>query len=226
MTDDPRLPPLLRLGHPVAERAILVGDPGRALALAQALLEGPLMSNHARGLWGYTGAAADGERLSVLSTGTGGPSAASVLRELVDGGVRRVVRAGSASWIDGTVGAGELRVVRVAVARDGTSRALGCADGDELRPDAGLAARLVGVVPEDVGVVSVDLLPQDGGPAVPAVAGAGAVDRQTAPLLAAARRLGVPAAAVLAFPRAGEPDDERAAWWRALGTAAAAALVA
>lgn len=225
MIDAPRLPPLLRLGHPVAERAILVGDPGRALALAQVLLEGPLMSNHARGLWGYTGVAGDGERLSVLSTGVGGPSGATVLRELVDGGVRRVVRAGSASWAGGREGAGELRVVRVAVAHDGTSRALGCADGEELRPDAGLTSRLGGAVSEDVGVVSVDLLAQDGGPVPPVVAGASAVDRQTAPLLAAARRLEVPAAAVLAFPRVGEPDDERTAWWRALGTAAAAAFL-
>ena len=38
-----------------AADAILVGDPGRALLLAQELLEQPKMSNHARGLWGYSG---------------------------------------------------------------------------------------------------------------------------------------------------------------------------
>ena len=44
--------------HPtaeLAERVLLPGDPGRALALAQLLLEKPLMFNHHRGLWGYTG---------------------------------------------------------------------------------------------------------------------------------------------------------------------------
>ena len=41
--------------------AVLTGDPGRAMMLAQELLtEGPKMTNHARGLWGYTGLAADG----------------------------------------------------------------------------------------------------------------------------------------------------------------------
>ena len=45
----------------VAERVLLPGDPGRALRLAQQLLEAPKMLNHNRGLWGYSGAAADGE---------------------------------------------------------------------------------------------------------------------------------------------------------------------
>lgn len=224
MTDDRRLPPLLNVGHPVAERAVLVGDPGRALALAQALLEGPLMSNHARGLWGYTGRAADGAPLSVLSTGTGGPSAATVLREVVDAGVRRVVRAGSALALGADGPAGELRAVRFAAAHDGTSAALGLARGAEVAPDDVLHGRLRAAGLAEVGVVSVDLLPADGGPPPPEHPGAGAVDRQSAALLAQARRLGVPAAVVLAFPRLGEDKAAREAWWGAVGAAAAAAL--
>ena len=50
-----RVPSRLRPTAPIAADAILVGDPGRALLLAQELLEEPKMSNHARGLWGYTG---------------------------------------------------------------------------------------------------------------------------------------------------------------------------
>lgn len=224
MTDHRRLPPLLRVGHPVAERAVLVGDPGRALALAQALLDGPLMSNHARGLWGYTGLAADGARMSVLSTGTGGPSAATVLREVVDAGVRRVVRAGSALATGPSGPDGELRAVRFAAAHDGTSRALGVAPGEELTPDATMLARLRAAEIAEVGVVSVDLLPADGGPVLPVHPGAAAVDRQSAALLAQARRLGVPAAVVLAFPRSDEDQASRTAWWTAVGAAAAAAL--
>ena len=34
---------------------LLPGDPGRALRLAQQLLDAPKMLNHNRGLWGYTG---------------------------------------------------------------------------------------------------------------------------------------------------------------------------
>ena len=47
----------------------------------------PKMFNHHRGLWGYTGAAADGELLTIQATGMGGPSAAIVLEELIDLGV-------------------------------------------------------------------------------------------------------------------------------------------
>jgi uridine phosphorylase len=64
---------------PLAERVLLPGDPGRALRLAQALLDSPRMLNHNRGLWGYSGTAADGLELSIQSTGMGGPSTAIVV---------------------------------------------------------------------------------------------------------------------------------------------------
>ena len=63
----------------VAERVLLPGDPGRALRLAQQLLDRPLMLNHNRGLWGYTGAAADGGPMTIQATGMGGPSAAAIV---------------------------------------------------------------------------------------------------------------------------------------------------
>ena len=49
----------LRPTAELSERVLLPGDPGRALLLAQILLESPLMFNHHRGLWGYTGKAAE-----------------------------------------------------------------------------------------------------------------------------------------------------------------------
>ena len=72
------MPARLRPTAPFAADAVLVGDPGRALLLAQELLEQPKMSNHARGLWGYSGRTPAGHELSVQSTGMGGPSAALV----------------------------------------------------------------------------------------------------------------------------------------------------
>ena len=57
------MPARLRPTAPIAADAILVGDPGRALMLAQELLQQPKMSNHARGLWGYTGVTANGDEL-------------------------------------------------------------------------------------------------------------------------------------------------------------------
>src|SRR5919112_989792 len=88
-------PVILKAHEPVAERVLLPGDPGRALRLAQLLIDGPRMLNHHRGLWGYTGPAADGELLTVQSTGLGGPSAAIVVEELIGLGARRFVRVGT-----------------------------------------------------------------------------------------------------------------------------------
>ena len=119
---------------------LLPGDPGRALALAQLLLEGPLMFNHHRGLWGYTGAAkADGEQLTIQSTGMGGPSAAIVLQELIALGARRAIRVGTCGALDGGLALGDLVVAREALAADGTSRALGA--GERIAADRELTGR-------------------------------------------------------------------------------------
>src|SRR5947199_183620 len=52
----------------LAERVLLPGDPHRALAVAQALLEQPKMFNHHRGLGGYTGPACGGRAVTAGST--------------------------------------------------------------------------------------------------------------------------------------------------------------
>jgi DeoD family purine-nucleoside phosphorylase len=109
----------------LAERVLLPGDPGRALRLAQELLDSPKMLNHNRGLWGYTGTAADGELLSIQSTGMGGPSAAIVTTELIELGARRLLRVGTCGGLAPGLELGQLLIASEALADDGTSRALG-----------------------------------------------------------------------------------------------------
>src|SRR5437016_10910636 len=118
----------LRPTAALAERALLPGDPGRALMLAQSLLAAPRMFNHNRGLWGYTGAAADGEPLTIQATGMGGPSAAIVLSELIALGARRAIRVGTCGALDSSLALGELVIARESICADGTSRALGFAE--------------------------------------------------------------------------------------------------
>jgi len=125
---------------PLAPRALLPGDPGRALALAQLVLAEPKMFNHNRGLWGYTGTAGDGEPMTIQSTGMGGPSAAIVLEELCDLGLEVAIRVGTCGALDGGLQLGDLVIAETALACDGASRALG-ADG-ALAADAGLVAAL------------------------------------------------------------------------------------
>ncbi|MEA2211510.1 MAG: purine-nucleoside phosphorylase [Solirubrobacteraceae bacterium] len=114
--------------HPteaLAERVLLPGDPGRALLLAQALLDKPKMFNHNRGLWGYSGVAADGAPLTIQSTGMGGPSAAIIITELHELGARRMLRVGTCGGLDSGLALGELLIATEAIAQDGTSQALG-----------------------------------------------------------------------------------------------------
>ncbi len=129
----------LRPTAPLAERVLLPGDPGRALALAQSLLRDPLMFNHHRGLWGYTGAAPDGEPLTIQATGMGGPSAAIVLTELIALGARRAIRVGTCGALDAGLALGELLVARESICADGASRALGA--GERAAADAPLTDR-------------------------------------------------------------------------------------
>ena len=125
---------------PLAPRALLPGDPGRALALAQLVLSEPRMFNHNRGLWGYSGMAADGELLTIQSTGMGGPSAAIVLEELCDLGLECAIRVGTCGALDEELELGDLIVADAALATDGTSRALGA--GERVEADAALVDSL------------------------------------------------------------------------------------
>lgn len=179
------MPARLRPTAPIAADAILVGDPGRALMLAQELLEQPKMSNHARGLWGYSGVTPAGHELTIQATGMGGPSAAVVLADLAELGVRRAIRIGTCAAL-GDLGLGELLIVTEAHTPEGL-RALPDPELTE-----GLASRLEGMS----GIaLSLDSLHRPRAES-PSMVAEGA-DMQTAALLQGARERGVAMAAVL-----------------------------
>jgi uridine phosphorylase len=184
----------------LAERILLPGDPGRALLLAQALLERPKMFNHNRGLWGYTGIAGDRELLTIQSTGMGGPSAAIVLAELADLGARRVIRVGTCGALAAGLSLGELVIASESIARDGTSRELGA--GERVGAHPALLGALVASGDRGVRaapVVSTDLFYDgaDGREQEWLAAGAVAVEMETATVFALARRRGIEAGAAL-----------------------------
>ncbi|HYN91219.1 MAG TPA: hypothetical protein VER75_04795 [Thermoleophilaceae bacterium] len=188
----------LRPAADLAERVLLPGDPARALAVAQALSETPpKMFNHARGLWGYTGIASDGEPLTVQATGMGGPSAAIVCEELIALGATRLVRIGTCGALDGELELGALLAAETVLPADGTSAALGAAA--PLEPDPELLERLVAAGARAATVASSDLFydPRDGTAAAWAERGALAVDMEAATVLQVAARRGVTAACVL-----------------------------
>ncbi len=187
----------LRPATELAERVLLPGDPHRALMVAQDLLEGPLMFNHARGLWGYTGTAADGDPLTVQSTGMGGPSAAIVCEELIALGARRLVRIGTCGALNGSLGLGEVVAVAEALPADGASVALGAER--PLAAEPGLVSLLVAAGARAVTVVSTDLFYDDRSTEMEAwvARGAAAVEMEAATLFRLAELRGVEAACVL-----------------------------
>jgi uridine phosphorylase len=187
----------LRPAADLAERVLLPGDPHRALAVAQHLLDGPKMLNHSRGLWGYTGTAADGEPLTIQATGMGGPSAAIVVEELIALGARRFVRIGTCGGLVEDLSLGDLIAAETVLPADGTSAALG-ANG-VLAPDPGMLARLVAAGARPATVASSDLFydPREGESAGWIGRGAIAVEMEAATILRIAGRRGVEAACVL-----------------------------
>jgi purine-nucleoside phosphorylase len=104
-----------------AEACLLPGDPGRARRIAEKHLDGAVERNSHRGLLGYTGEFR-GTQVSVQATGMGGPSAAIVVEELVQLGVRRFLRVGTCGSLQRGIALGELILAVSAVPADGTSR--------------------------------------------------------------------------------------------------------
>jgi len=207
--------------HPTAElavRALLPGDPGRALALAQLVLCEPKMFNHNRGLWGYTGIAADGEPMTIQSTGMGGPSAAIVLEELCDLGLEHAIRVGTCGALHADLALGDLVVAHAALACDGASRALG-ADG-RVAADAGLVAALAAAAQGEPlaganvhrGVIATSDLFYDRDPLGPAAwraDGALAVEMEAAALMRVGELRGIRVACLLAVSDVFDEDGVR-----------------
>jgi uridine phosphorylase len=220
----------LRPTAPLAERVLLPGDPGRALALAQSLLVEPRMFNHHRGLWGYTGAAPDGEPLTIQSTGMGGPSAAIVLSELIALGAGRAIRVGTCGALAPDLALGELVIARESICADGSSRALGA--GERAAADATLTEALIRREPAARAgtIVSVDLFYD--APLPPAAGQALAVEMEAATLFAIGAAAQLPVACVLTvsdtFDAAGTrtriEDGAMLAAAERMGAAAVAAL--
>jgi uridine phosphorylase len=224
------MPRRLRPTAATAADAILVGDPGRALLLAQELLEEPKMSNHARGLWGYFGITPQGKELTIQSTGMGGPSAALVLGDLAELGVKRGVRVGTCVGNEAGGPLGNLLVVREAIAAGGSATSFGIETGAVVTPDPELTERLVAELGADghlAAIASVDAHPAE----LSVSAGIAGIDMQTAPLLARAPALQIRLAAALIVSQrehgsAALEQEELAEIERRVGRASAAILSA
>ena len=104
----------------VGEIVILPGDPKRCAKIAK-YFDDPQFIADNREYITYTGTVF-GKKVSVTSTGIGGPSAAIALEELVRCGAHTFIRVGTCGGMQTEVKSGDVIVATAAVRMDGTSR--------------------------------------------------------------------------------------------------------
>lgn len=104
----------------VGRYVLLPGDPGRAHRIAAQLDSAELIAEN-REYTVFTGTK-DGVRLSVCSTGIGGPSTAIAMEELARVGADTFIRVGSAGARHDSIAIGDAVIVNAAVRAGGTAR--------------------------------------------------------------------------------------------------------
>jgi DeoD family purine-nucleoside phosphorylase len=103
-----------------ADACLLPGDPLRAKYIAETYFDNTVQVNGERGLLGYTGEY-EGKRVSVQGTGMGCPGATIVFEELVQLGVKTLVRVGTCGGLQPHHALGDLIVALSAVPADSTA---------------------------------------------------------------------------------------------------------
>lgn len=104
----------------VGEYVLLPGDPKRCEKIAK-YFENPKLVGDSREYITYTGYL-NGVKVSVTSTGIGGPSAAIALEELVKCGAKTFIRVGTCGGVDLDVKGGDLVIATGAIRFEGTSK--------------------------------------------------------------------------------------------------------
>ncbi len=104
----------------VGEYVILPGDPKRCAKIAAYFDNAKLIADR-REYTTYTGYL-NGVKVSVTSTGIGGPSAAIALEELVKVGAKKFIRVGTCGGMDIDVKSGDLVIATGAIRMEGTSK--------------------------------------------------------------------------------------------------------
>lgn len=104
----------------IGKYVILPGDPKRCEKIAKYLDDARLVADK-REYTTYTGYL-DGVKVSVTSTGIGGPSAAIAMEELVKSGAHTFIRIGTCGGIDLEVLGGDTVIATGAIRAEGTSR--------------------------------------------------------------------------------------------------------
>lgn len=108
------------LGQNPPQIAFLSGDPGRAKRIADDYFGGATVLSEHRGLNSYLGFLGDTPVLSATS-GMGAPSLSIIVNELVQVGIKTIIRIGTCGSIQPHVPAGSVVISSAALARQGAA---------------------------------------------------------------------------------------------------------
>lgn len=104
----------------IGKYVILPGDPKRCAKIAEHF-DNPVLVADSREYVTYTGTI-DGVKVSVTSTGIGGPSAAIAIEELAKCGAHTFIRVGTCGGMQENVCGGDVVIANGAIRMEGTSR--------------------------------------------------------------------------------------------------------
>ncbi|MCX8088622.1 MAG: nucleoside phosphorylase [Meiothermus ruber] len=109
------------LGDNPPTLAILSGDPGRATQIAQTRLSQTKVLSENRGLNSYLGFLPSGRPIISATSGMGAPSLSIVVNELVQVGIRAIIRVGTSGSIQEDVRPGSVVISKAALCRQGAA---------------------------------------------------------------------------------------------------------
>jgi uridine phosphorylase len=109
------------LGDSPPRIALLSGDPERARMIAQTKLTNVRTLSEHRGLNSYVGMLPNGTPMLSATSGMGAPSLSIVVNELVQVGIRQIIRVGTCGSIQAHVPPGSIVITRASLCRQGAA---------------------------------------------------------------------------------------------------------
>ena len=109
------------LGAQPPSVAVLSGDPERARLIADSYFQDARMLSEHRGLNSYLGTLPNGRPILSCTSGMGAPSLSIVVNELVQVGVRQIIRIGTCGSIQEHVLPGSIVITRASLCRQGAA---------------------------------------------------------------------------------------------------------
>jgi uridine phosphorylase len=109
------------LGFKPPTIALLSGDPARTDLIAQNYLQDVRLLSESRGLNSYVGSLPNGCPILSATSGMGAPSLSIVVNELVQVGIRQIIRIGTCGSIQAYVPVGSIVISSAALCRQGAA---------------------------------------------------------------------------------------------------------